>query len=82
MKLLYRQVTIQEHAVSKCAEIVFKRGKVVREEGLEVLEERIKMMNPDENEIYKFFGKEQVDGIKTKKFFEQVKAKSIRGLRC
>ena len=82
MTLLYRQATIQEHAVSKCAEIVFKRGKVVREEGLEVLEERIKMMNPDENEIYKFFGKEQVDGIKTKKFFEQVKAKSIRGLRC
>ena len=82
MKLLYRQATIQKHAVSKCAEIVFKRGKVVREEGLEVLEERIKMMNPDENEIYKFFGKEQVDGIKTKKFFEQVKAKSIRGLRC
>ena len=82
MKLLYRQATRQEHAVSKCAEIVFKRGKVVREEGLEVLEERIKMMNPDENEIYKFFGKEQVDGIKTKKFFEQVKAKSIRGLRC
>ena len=40
------------------------------------------MMDPGENEMYKLFGKEQVDGIKTKKFFEQVKAKSIRGLRC
>ena len=29
---------------------------MVREEGLQVLEERMKTMDPDENEIYKFLG--------------------------
>ena len=33
----------------------------------------MKMMDPDKYEIYKFLGIEQVDGIKTKKFFERVK---------
>ena len=58
---------------SKCAEIVFERGNMVREEGLEVLEERMKAIDLDENEIYKFLGIEQADGIKTKKVFERVK---------
>ena len=44
------------YGVSKCAEIVLERGKMVRGEGLEVLEERMKTMDPDENEIYKFLG--------------------------
>ena len=63
------------YGVSKCAEIVFERGKMVRGEGLKVLEERTKTMDPDENEIYKFLGIEQADGIKTKKVFESVKGK-------
>ena len=63
------------YGVSKCAEIVFEHGKMVRGEGLEVLEERMKTMDPDENDIYNFLGIEQVDGIKTKKVFEQVKGK-------
>ena len=58
--------------ISKCAETVFERGKMVRE-GLEVLEERMKTMDPDKNEIYKFLGIEQADGIKTNKVFERVK---------
>ena len=33
------------YGVSKCAEIVFQRGKMVRGEGLEVLKERMKTMN-------------------------------------
>ena len=70
------------YGVSKCAKIVFERSKMVRGEGLEVLKERMKMMDSDENEIYKFLEIEQADGIKTKKVFERVKAKSIRGLRC
>ena len=49
---------------------------------LEVLEERMKTKDPDENEIYKFSGTEQGDGIKTKKVFERVKGKVNRGLRC
>ena len=58
------------YGVPKCVEIMFECGKIVRGEGLEVLEERMKMMDPDENESYEFLGIEQLDGIKTKKVFE------------
>ena len=61
--------------MSKCTEIIFERGKMIKGEGLEVLEERMKTMDPDENEIHKFLGIEQADGIKTKRVFEQVKVK-------
>ena len=61
------------YGVSKCAEIVFERGKMVKGEGLPVLNERMETMDPDENEIYKFLGIEQADGIKTKVVFERVK---------
>ena len=61
------------YGVLKCAEIMFERGKMVRGEALEVLEERMKTMDPDNNEIFKFLGIERVDRIKTKKVFEQVK---------
>ena len=44
------------YGVSRCAEIIFKHGKMVRGEGLQVLQERMKTMDPDENEIYKFLG--------------------------
>ena len=59
--------------VSKCAEIVFKRGNIAKGEGLEVLEERMKAIDPDENEIYKFLGIKQGDEIKTEKVFERIK---------
>ena len=60
------------YGISKCVEIVFKRGKMARGEELEILGERIKAIDPDENEVYKFLGIEQADGIKTKKDFELV----------
>ena len=41
-------------------------------EGLEAPEERMKRMDRDENEIYKFVGIEQADGIKTKNVFERL----------
>ena len=46
-----------------------------REGGLLVLDEQMETMNPDENEIYKFLGVEQVDGIKTKVVFKCVKSR-------
>ena len=61
------------YEVLKCSEIVLERGKMVIGEGLEVLEERMKTMEPDENEIYKFLGIKQTDQIKTKNVFERVK---------
>ena len=54
------------YGVSKCIELVFEHGEMVRGEGVEVLEERMKTMDPGENGIYKFLGIEQADGIKTK----------------
>ena len=53
IKLLHRQATIQE---SKCLEIVFERGKMVRGDRLEVLKGRMKTVDLDEYEIYKFLG--------------------------
>ena len=61
------------YGISKCTEIIFECGKMIKGEGLEVLEERMKVMDPDENEIYKFLGIEQADGIKMKRVFERVK---------
>ena len=58
------------YGISKCAEIIFERSKMIKGEGLEVLKERMKTMDPDENEIYKFLGIEQADGIKMKRVFE------------
>ena len=40
------------YGVSKCEEIIFELGKMVRGEGLQVLEERMKTMDPDENKVY------------------------------
>ena len=69
------------YGVAKCAEIVFERGKMVRGEGLQVLEERMSSMDPDENEVYKFLGIEQDDGIKTRKVFERVKDEVTKRVR-
>ena len=69
------------YEVLKCAEIVLKRGKMVIGEGLEVLEERMKTMEPDKNEIYKFWGIKHTDQIKTKNVFEQVKGEINKGIK-
>ena len=61
------------YGVSKCAEIIFQNGRMVRGEGLQVLNERMKTLNPDENEVYKFLGIEQADGIRTKNVYDRVK---------
>ena len=57
---------------SKCAEIVFEQGKIVKGERLQVLQERMKTLNPDQEEMYKFLGVEQADGIRTKQVYERV----------
>ena len=40
------------YGVAKCAEIVFERRNMVKGEGLQVLNEKVKTMNPNENEWY------------------------------
>ena len=66
------------YGVAKCAEIVFKRRKMVKGEGLQVLKERMKTMDPEENEIYKFLGVEQADRIKMKEVYNRLKEEISR----
>ena len=63
---------------AKCAEIVFDSRKMVKGEGLHVLNKRLNTADPYENEIYKFLGVEQTDGIKKKKIYNGVKKESSR----
>ena len=68
MKSSLRPAWIQEHAigVKKCAEIVFKKGQMVKGIGLAVLEEKMKALDPSRNENYRFLGCEQADKINLK----------------
>ena len=61
------------YGVKKCTEIVFRKGKMVKGEGLAVLEEKMKALEPEKNEIYKFLGCEQSDDTDAKKVLERVK---------
>ena len=65
------------YGVKKCAEIVFRKGKMVKGEGLSVLEEKMDALDPNKNEIYKFLGCEQADKIDVRRIMERVK-KEIR----
>ena len=62
------------YGISKCAEIVFKHGKMVKGDGLMVLDERMRALDPDENDVYKFLGVEQAEGVKIKEVLVRVKA--------
>ena len=66
------------YGVAKCAEVVFERRKMVRGEGLQVLNEKMKTIDSDENEIYKFLGVKQADGIKHKEVYNRVKEEISR----
>ena len=55
------------YGVKKCAEIVFKNGKMIKGEGLEVLEERMKASDPNQNEVYKFLGCKQGEKLMLKR---------------
>ena len=66
------------YGVARCAEVVFERRKMVRGEGLQVLNEKMKTIDSDENEIYKFLGVKQADGIKHKEVYNRVKEEISR----
>ena len=54
---------------------------MVREESLQMPKEIMETMDPDENEIYKFLGIEQTDGIQTKTVFEKVNEEVLRRVK-
>ena len=51
---------------------------MVKGKGLKVRNERMKTMDPDENEIYNFLGVEHADGIKMKEVYYREKEKISR----
>ena len=53
---------------------------MVNGEGLQVLQERMKTIDPNEKETYRFLGVEQADGIKSKDVYERVKQEAVRRL--
>ena len=65
------------YGVKKCAEIVFSKGKIIKGEGLAVLEEKMDALDPNKNEIYEFLRYKQADKIDVKRVMEIVK-KEIR----
>ena len=61
------------YGVKKCAEAVFRNGVMVEGSGLKVLEERMKTLNPEKNEYYKFLGCEQAAGIDRMTVVDRIK---------
>ena len=57
--------------VANGAKIVFERGKMVKADSLQSLNERMKTMDLDKNEIYKCLGVEQANGIKMKEYHSE-----------
>ena len=69
------------YGVKKCAEIIFKKGKIVKGIGLALLEERMKaLLDPHRNENYRFLGCEQADKINVKRVIGRVKNEIMRRL--
>ena len=51
------------YGVKKCAEAKFVKGKMVKAEGMDILSEKMKALDPAEGDMYKFLGLEQSEGI-------------------
>ena len=63
------------YGVKKCAEAVYKGENMIKGKGLDIMEEKMKSMDPDEGDFYKFLGLEQADGIKRKLVYDRVAEK-------
>ena len=60
------------YGISTCVEIVFKHRKMIKGEGLTVLDKRVRALDPDENYFYTFLVVEQA-GVKIKEVLVRVK---------
>ena len=69
------------YGVSKCAEIMFEHGKMIKGEGLQVLQERMEALDPTHDEMYRFLGVEQSNGMKTKNIYKRVKEEVTSRMR-
>jgi hypothetical protein len=62
------------YGVRKCAEVMFERGRMVKADGLRVLDEWMTALDPERNECYKFLCCEQAERVDTERVFDRVKA--------
>ena len=51
------------YGVKKCTKTVFKNGRIIKGEGSQILQERMKALDPNGNEIYNFLGCEQAERV-------------------
>ena len=76
-----KQIMILEHVmVWQNVQISFSKEELLKGEGLLVLQERMKTMNPNQKEIFKFLEAEQADGINIKEIYNKVKEEVNRRL--
>ena len=61
------------YRVKKCVEIVFRRSKMAKGEGLTILEERAEGLDPKKDDFYKFLGIEQGKQINKQKVLQRIK---------
>ena len=47
------------------------RGGIINGEGLKVLEEKMKALNPEQREVYKFLGCEQAEKLDVVKLWQE-----------
>ena len=66
------QDTGMTFGVSKCAEVVYKRGKMTKGEGLQIDNSKAECLDPEAAEYYKFLGIEEGDGQLDDKAKERV----------
>ena len=66
------QDTGMTFGVLKCAEVVYKRGKMTKGEGLQIDNNKAECLDPEDNEYYKFLGIEEGDGQLDEKAKERV----------
>ena len=68
--------TIVQASLDTGAEIVFKRGKMIKGEGLSVIEEKMKALDPEQREIYKFLGCQEAGKIDMERVMVRIKAET------
>ena len=74
--------TVACYGVDKCAEILFKRGKMIKGEGLSVIEEKMKASDLEQGEIYKFLKCEQAEKIDMERVMARLKAETQKRMNA
>ena len=61
---------------------MFKRGKIIKGEGLSVIEEKTKALDPEQREIYKFLGCKQAEKRDMERVMARVKAETQKRINA